>query len=177
MDAMANTAARGDSLQEELTRQWDLVDVDDRIRRAGYVLIDWVDDDGYIREPMETIGEHLPADLDHPRPPGRPPHPPATPRTRRHLPPATSRNAWLLQIDAWERDKHVDLTVPRVLVTTYLHDLEMNRLPQIARKSGFTIEQINSRQGIPQTPQRQPRQPAARQPRAHRHPRRHRGTR
>ena len=49
----------------------------------------------------------------------------------------------VLQIDAWEREKGVDLTVPRVLVTTYLHDLEMNRLPQIARKSGFTIEQIN----------------------------------
>src|SRR4051812_36063451 len=42
MDAMANTAARGASLQEELTRQWDLVEVEDRIRRAGYVLIDWV---------------------------------------------------------------------------------------------------------------------------------------
>src|ERR1035437_1414119 len=63
MDAMANTAARGDSLQEELTRQWDLVEVDDRIRRAGYVLIDWVDDAGFIPQPMETIGEHLPAGL------------------------------------------------------------------------------------------------------------------
>src|ERR1035437_6917061 len=63
MDAMANTAARGDSLQEELTRQWDMVEVDDRIRRAGYVLIDWVGDAGYVREPMETIAEHLPAGL------------------------------------------------------------------------------------------------------------------
>ena len=42
-----------------------------------------------------------------------------------------------------EREKNLDLTVPRVLVTTHLHDLEMNRLPQISRKSGFTIEQIN----------------------------------
>ena len=143
MDAMANTAARGDSLQEELTRQWDLVEVDDRIRRAGYVLIDWVDDDGYIREPMETIGEHLPdklaiQDLQD-----------ALPALQQRLEPVgiCARNlqeCWLLQIDAWERDKKVDLTVPRVLVSTYLHDLEMNRLPQIGRKSGFTIEQINA---------------------------------
>ena len=34
MDAMANTAARGASLQEELMRQWDLVEAPDNIRRA-----------------------------------------------------------------------------------------------------------------------------------------------
>ena len=55
----------------------------------------------------------------------------------------SSQECLLLQIDAMEREKNLDLTVPRVLVNTYLHDLEMNRLPQIARKSGFTIEQIN----------------------------------
>ena len=49
----------------------------------------------------------------------------------------------LLQIDAMERDKSLDLTVPRTLVSDYLHDLGMNRLPQIAKKSGFSIEQIN----------------------------------
>jgi RNA polymerase sigma-54 factor len=142
MDAMANTAARGASLQEELTRQWDLVDVEPRIRRAGYVLIDWVSDDGYIRDSIDTIAQHLPSELtvkdlqD------------AIPVLQQRLEPVgiCARNlqeCLLLQIDAWERDKGVDLTVPRVLVNTYLHDLEMNRLPQIARKSGFTIDQIN----------------------------------
>jgi len=142
MDAMANTAARSISLQEELTRQWDMVDVEDRIRRAGYVVIDWVGDDGYIRDPIETIAQHLPAgltakDIED-----------AIPVLQLRLEPVgiCARNlqeCLLLQIDAWERDKGTDLTVPRVLVNTYLHDLEMNRLPQIARKSGFTIDQIN----------------------------------
>jgi RNA polymerase sigma-54 factor len=142
MDAMANTAARGASLQEELTRQWDLVEVEDRIRRAGYVLIDWVTDAGLIVDPLEKIAEHLPsgltvADLQE-----------ALPILQQRLEPPgicaqTMQECLLLQIDAWERDKGMDLTVPRVLVGTYLHDLEMNRLPQIARKSGFTIEQIN----------------------------------
>jgi RNA polymerase sigma-54 factor len=142
MDAMANTAARGASLQEELLRQWDLVDVDDTTRRAGYVLIDWVADDGYIRDPIETIAEHLPAGLT------RQNILDAIPILQQRLEPVgiCARNlqeCLLLQIDALERDKGMDLTVPRVLVNTYLHDLEMNRLPQIARKSGFTIEQIN----------------------------------
>jgi RNA polymerase sigma-54 factor len=142
MDAMANTAARGASLQEELTRQWDLVEVEDRIRRAGYVLIDWVGDDGYIRDSMETICEHLPSGLTQKDIED------AIPVLQQRLEPVgiCARNlqeCLLLQIDAWERDKNFDLTVPRVLVSTYMHDLEMNRLPQIARKSGFTIEQIN----------------------------------
>ena len=142
MDAMANTAARGDSLQEELARQWDLVDVEDRIRRAGYLLIDWVGDDGYIRDPIETIAQHLPAGLTIKDVQD------ALPILQQRLEPVgvCARNlqeCLLLQIDAWERDKGDDLTAPRTLVSTYLHDLEMNRLPQIARKSGLTIEQIN----------------------------------
>jgi RNA polymerase sigma-54 factor len=142
MDAMANTAARGASLQEELTRQWDLVEVEDRIRRAGYVAIDWVGDDGYIRDTMETVCQHLPAGLTTKDVED------AIPVLQQRLEPVgiCARNlqeCLLLQIDAWERDKDFDLTVPRVLVSTYMHDLEMNRLPQIARKSGFTIEQIN----------------------------------
>jgi len=142
MDAMANTAARGESLQEELTRQWDMAEVDEKTRRAGRILIDWVDDDGYIRDPLETIGANLPPDLtikDLEE---------ALPELQQRMDPpgVCARNAQeclILQIDAMERDKNLDLTVPRVLVTTYLHDIEMNRLPQIARKSGFTIEQIN----------------------------------
>lgn len=145
MDAMANTAARGASLQEELIRQWDMVeDVPDRLHKAGYVWIDWVDDNGYIKDPIETIIEKLPAnggitrdDLEQ-----------ALPMLQARVEPAglcarNTQECLLLQIDAMERDKNLDLTVPRVLVTQFLHDLGMNRLPQIARKSGFSIDQIN----------------------------------
>jgi RNA polymerase sigma-54 factor len=142
MDAMANTPARSESLQEELTRQWDLVEVPPKIQRAGYLLIDWVDDDGYIRDPIEMIGQNLPdgltiKDLQD-----------AIPIMQERLEPVglcarSLQECLLLQIEAIERDKDVDLTVPQALVANYLHDLEMNRLPQIARKSGFSIEQIN----------------------------------
>ena len=101
MDAMANTAARGASLQEELTSQWDLVDVEDRIRRAGYVLIDWVADDGYIRDPIEKIAEHLPSGLTQQDILD------AIPIMQTRLEPVgiCARNVQeclLLQIDAWE---------------------------------------------------------------------------
>ncbi len=142
LDAMANTAARGASLQEELIRQWDLVEEEDRIRRAGTVLLDWVDEEGYIRDPLEKIAEHLPSgltikDLQD-----------AMPVLQQRLEPPgicahNLQECLLLQIAAMEREKGTDLTVPRTLVSTYLDDLGMNRLPQIARKSGFTIEQIN----------------------------------
>ncbi len=142
MDAMANTAARGVSLQEELQTQWDLIETEPKTHRAGYILIDWVSDDGYLREPLEKIAADLPPELtikdlqD------------ALPVMQSRLEPVgicacNVQQCLLLQIDAWERDKGDDLTVPRALVQTYLHDLEMNRLPQIAKKTGFTMEQIN----------------------------------
>jgi RNA polymerase sigma-54 factor len=142
LDAMANTAARGASLHEELQRLWELADVDEKTHRAGLVLLDWVEDDGYIRDPMEKICEHLPAGLAQADVEAALP----VLQARLEPPGVCARNAQeclVLQIDAMEREKGLDLTVPRVLVTTYLHDIEMNRLPQISRKSGFTIEQIN----------------------------------
>lgn len=56
LDAMANTESRGESLREALLRQWGLVETSPEIRRAGEVLIDWMDDDGYLR----TEREHQP---------------------------------------------------------------------------------------------------------------------
>jgi RNA polymerase sigma-54 factor len=143
MDAMANTAARGASLQEELIRQWDMVeDVPDNLHRAGYVWIDWVDDTGYIKDAIEVIAEKLPPEVS------REDLEKSLPMLQKRVEPPglcarSTQECLLLQIDAMERDKDLDLEVPRTLVADYLHDLGMNRLPQIAKKSGFTIEQIN----------------------------------
>jgi RNA polymerase sigma-54 factor len=56
MDAMANTASREESLRDQLVRQWALLEMPDDVRRAGLVLIDWMDDDGYLR----TESDHRP---------------------------------------------------------------------------------------------------------------------
>ncbi len=54
MDAMANTAARGVSLAEYLQRQWSLMDVPADVRDCGEALIEWMDEDGYLRREAET---------------------------------------------------------------------------------------------------------------------------
>ena len=53
MDAMANTASRGESLREQLIRQWSLIETDEAVRKAGEAIIDWMDDDGYLRTEAE----------------------------------------------------------------------------------------------------------------------------
>ncbi len=57
LDAMANTASRGEDLKESLLRQWSLVETSEPIQQAGRALIDWMDEDGYLR--LEN--EHHPA--------------------------------------------------------------------------------------------------------------------
>jgi len=56
MDAMANTASRDESLHETLTSQWGVVEASDAVRAAGIAIIEWMDDDGYLR----TDAEHHP---------------------------------------------------------------------------------------------------------------------
>jgi RNA polymerase sigma-54 factor len=53
MDAMANTASRGISLSEHLHQQWALVEGAAEVKRAGEMLIEWLDEDGYLRSEAE----------------------------------------------------------------------------------------------------------------------------
>ncbi|MFQ5411094.1 MAG: RNA polymerase factor sigma-54 [Phycisphaerae bacterium] len=57
LDAMANTASRGEDLKESLIRQWALIEAPEPIKKAGEALIDWMDEDGYLR----IENEHHPA--------------------------------------------------------------------------------------------------------------------
>ena len=63
LDAIANTAARPRSLGDQLLEQWGLVEVPDDIREAGAFLIGYIDDDGYIRTPMQTILQASPQSM------------------------------------------------------------------------------------------------------------------
>lgn len=49
LDAMANTASRGEGLKEQLLHEWALLEARPEVKEAGEVLIDWMDDDGYLR--------------------------------------------------------------------------------------------------------------------------------
>jgi RNA polymerase sigma-54 factor len=144
MAAMANAAARGESLHTQLLSQWSLADVDDRHRQTGEHLIGFVDDDGYIRADVETILGQAP--------PGVTPEQleEAWPVVQQTLEPAGigARNlqeCMLIQIDALERENpDIDLGVERLLVNDYLGDIEQNRLPRIAESTGLTIDEVKA---------------------------------
>lgn len=143
MDAMVNTAARPQSLAEQLLNQWRLVETDPKTLRAGAFLIEFIDDDGYLRTDRQTLLDQAPPDLNEQlidsalrllqsslEPPGM---------AARNL-----RECWLLQIDvAAQQDDAPDLSVMRLLITEHLKDLGMNRLPHIAKATDLTLEQIN----------------------------------
>ncbi|MEC9372974.1 MAG: RNA polymerase factor sigma-54 [Planctomycetota bacterium] len=147
MDAMANTAARGASYSEQLSEQWRFIDIEDPdIRAAGELLISFIDEDGYIRTPLEDIADRAPAGKSKPSvellekslkvlqdsldPVGV---------AARDL-----RECLLIQIETVERENPgSDVSVPKRLINEHLDDLLQNRLPRIAQKTGYSIDQIN----------------------------------
>ncbi len=142
LEAMANTAARSESLNEQLLHQWSLAETSDEICTAGMHVINYIDDDGYIRTALQTIAEQAPDDVD-------------VSWLEESL---ESLQDWLeptgiaarnlgeclcLQLNALElEDDSLDFTVERLLLSDYLDDIERNRLPAIAKDSGLTIEEI-----------------------------------
>jgi RNA polymerase sigma-54 factor len=138
LDAMANTAARGASLNEHLLEQWSFVDVDEPTRRLGEAIINHIDDDGYLRTPLEQIAADLPGatterleevlrfvqTLD------------PTGVAARDL-----RECLHLQLRAEAEAGH-DVSLEWEIVENHLRNVELNRLPDVARRTGRSLEKI-----------------------------------
>jgi RNA polymerase sigma-54 factor len=137
MDAMANTASRPESLSEYLLRQWAFVEVSGRLRQAGELIINYVEDSGYLKTPLERIAEqHVP---------------PFTPDEMEEAlswvqtldPPGIAardlRECLLLQLDHLEEGNH---DLERLLVEQHLPDIEKNRFPAVAKATGASIDDI-----------------------------------
>ena len=149
MDAMANTAARGEGLVSQLTKQWSFVDVPEDVAAAGEVVIQYINDDGLLGADMGTILEQ------NRGVPGRPLDVElldlALAAIQEHLdPPGIGardvRECLLLQMDRLEADEEDDhdWTLPRVLVRDHFDDMRQNRLPKIAQKLDLTVEEIQA---------------------------------
>jgi RNA polymerase sigma-54 factor len=146
LDAMNNTAARGVSLTEYLLDQWTFVECSPAVRRAGRILINFIDAEGYLRVPMETMRSESKdpptlADLE------------AALKLVQTLEPAgvgarDLRECLLLQLADLEGDEELseghDFPLEKALVADYLNDLKMNRYPQISKKLGRSIDDINA---------------------------------
>lgn len=136
LDAMANTASRSISLNEYLRQQWAFVEVDERTRQAGELIINYIDEDGYLRTPLEEIAEqHVPPftleDMTE-----------ALSWVQTLDPPGIAardlRECLLLQLDNLEGNHELE----RTLVERHLTDIEKNRYPEVAKATGRSIEEI-----------------------------------
>ncbi|MFG0284030.1 MAG: RNA polymerase factor sigma-54 [Phycisphaerales bacterium JB039] len=160
LDAMAQTPARSASLVEQLQDQWSVAENEPQLRALGRHLISYIEDDGYLRTPLETIADQAPRDLIELL--GGKPTVEQLEWTlaEAHIalePPGTAardaRECLLLQLDAIENDlesaaEYTDdtLQAARWLVEDHLDDLMQNRLPKIVEKTSLTLDEI--KQGI-----------------------------
>ncbi|GJQ31135.1 MAG: RNA polymerase sigma-54 factor [Phycisphaerae bacterium] len=147
-EAIAAAPAKGQSLADHLRGQWALVDVEAGLRPLGELIIAHLEDDGYLRTPLEDL---IPkANLTPP---------PAVEQLRRALHAAQlllepagvaardARECLLLQLDAledsgdfgWPATTFVNA---RRLVESHLEDIGQNRLPRIAEKTGLSLDDI-----------------------------------
>ena len=145
LDALNNTAARNMTLVEYLSNQWAFIECSPGVRLAGEVIFNHINDDGYLLIDLETIrAEALktPVTLEDLQ---------AALKLIQTLEPAgvgarNLRECLLLQIDTLhadgEEDEDQDTELQRKLIADHLKDLEMNRYPQMSKKLGRSIEDL-----------------------------------
>lgn len=137
MGALANTAGREISLHEYLLDQWALLDLDDEVSRAGIALIDNLDPDGYLRMTLECVAESVRPPLDHATLER------ALEEIRRLEPTGVGAGdvmeCLLLQLAALPGDNRVE----RTLIEKHLNDITHNRLPAVAKATGYSVGEIN----------------------------------
>jgi RNA polymerase sigma-54 factor len=124
-------------LHEHLLEQWSLLDLDAEIARAGEAIINHLDPDGYLRVRLEVIGDSV-------RPPiGLDALERALDEVHRLEPIGVGARdvveCLLLQVDALPGDNRVE----RTLIERHLDDIVHNRLPAVAKATGYSIGEIN----------------------------------
>lgn len=137
MDAMANTAARPQSLAEHLLSQWALLDLDEQTQRAGEAIIYSLEQDGYLRTRLEEI-----ADNTRPRIPVEAIET-ALPLVQRLDPAGIAardcQECLLIQLEALPGNNRIE----HELITNHLHDIVRNRFPAVAKATGYTIGEVS----------------------------------
>jgi RNA polymerase sigma-54 factor len=154
MAAMDSAPARAASLGDQLRDQWALCDVEPALRPLGELLISFLDEDGYLRTPLETVADRAPLGADGVKPSVEQLER-ALKALQLFLEPAglgarNARECLMLQLDALHDDPTLgNSDIPsdvidhaRVIVSDHLDDLMQNRLPRIAEKAGITVEEI-----------------------------------
>ena len=136
MEALQNTADTSLSLHEYLTEQWALVETDYKTRQAGELIIDYIDEKGFLSVRLEQLHnkdkhdfgiEHLQGALE----------------LVQKLDPAgvgarDMQECFLIQMAQFPDD----MSFENKLVSEHWKELLDNRLPQIAKKMDCSVDQI-----------------------------------
>ena len=137
LQAIKNTAAPPKSLHEYLTEQWRLTEAGESVKKAGSMIIDYIDEKGYLTVRLEQLhnkarGDFTLDDLKQ-----------ALELVQRLEPPGVgARNlAEYLLIQMAQSSE--DMSFEARLIAEYMDELLENRLPCIAKKTGRSIYEIN----------------------------------
>ena len=140
LDALANSPARSESLIDHLLHQWAFVELDELVKEAGRTIISNIDDDGYLRTPLEELVPDKPpvvtlAALTE-----------ALPGVQELDPLGVGardlRECLLIQLDAEAAAGH-DVALSRRIVSDFLREVEMNRIPAIAKRTDAEVAAVN----------------------------------
>lgn len=137
LEAMNNTAAPDVSLHDHLLDQWRLVDADEKVKAAGEMIIDFIDEKGYLSVRIEQLHnkDKNPFGIDHLY---------KALELVQTLEPAgvgarDIKDCLLIQLEQQAEDYGFEID----LVKGYMNELLENKLPDIARKMGKSVEEIN----------------------------------
>src|SRR6185503_14634402 len=145
-DAMANMLARPETLVDYIQHQLSWFEIDDAVRRMAERIIYSLDTNGYLKTPLEEllppVAAEVNGDLQAYRAKQMVVAEEALRVVQRLDPPGIGarnlKECLLLQLIPGMPD-YDEL---RMLIENHLEDLENNRLPQISKKTGMSIEKI-----------------------------------
>ena len=137
LEAINNTAAPPQSLNEYLVEQWRLVEAESKVKKAGSIIIDYIDDRGYLTVRLEQLHNKDKADF-----------------TLDDLKQALELVQKLEPLGVGARDlkeclliqmaqSSDDMSFERRLISRHMDELLENHLPDIARKMNCGIEEVN----------------------------------
>jgi RNA polymerase sigma-54 factor len=141
LEAIKNTAAPPQSLHEYLTEQWRLVEAEKPVKKAGNMIIDYLDDKGYLTVRLEQLhnkdrGDFTIDDLKE-----------ALELVQRLEPAGVGardlRECLLIQIARNSEEGTPDMSFESRLIAEHMDELLENRLPDIAKKMNCSIDAIN----------------------------------
>jgi RNA polymerase sigma-54 factor len=136
-EAMQNAAALPQSLHEYLTEQWGLIEAEEPVKKAGSMIIDYIDGRGYLSVRLEQLYNKDRSDftIDDLKK--------ALELVQTLEPTGVGaqdlRECLLIQM----AQRGEDMSFESHLISEYMDELLENHLPEIAKKANCSIEAIN----------------------------------